>query len=225
MDSGVLSVVAGRQLCRPTCLGRMCVTPFFCLVCVQVSQHAARTGLLQFEDEQLVVAAPELALMKPRRMFLYKNVPAAPMQSLEETIGPGSLEIDPGREGAGVGGGSDEQGQCFADVTCGPSCAKCEKCQCLMDDGRYPPPPQQPARSCVVLADLFSLLSTFITTPHLCVAALQPVATGRLIASSENAAACGSAIARALTIAAWTVVSTTRRSCAVKSTVEQASAM
>lgn len=106
------------------------------LIVMGVSQHAARTGLLQFEDEQLVVAAPELALMKPRRMFLYKNVPAAPMQSLEETIGPGSLEIDPGREGAGVGGGSDEQGQCFADVTCGPSCAKCEKCQCLMDDGR-----------------------------------------------------------------------------------------
>jgi len=113
------------------------------LLCVIAVGHgASRAVRLEVPDGQLefVVAEPStqvppVTLSRPRRMFLYKPAPA-PLQTLEETIGPGSLEIDPGREGAGVGGGSDEEGQCFADVTCGASCANCEKCQCLMDDGR-----------------------------------------------------------------------------------------
>ena len=57
-------------------------------------------------------------------------------QALAETIGPGDLAIDPGNLGGGVGGGSDEAGQCFADISCGISCANCAECDCLRDDGR-----------------------------------------------------------------------------------------
>ena len=114
------------------------------MLCILAIGHGASRSA-QAHSVELEIVAPGLyivdnskpvpvELAKPRRMFLYKM--PAPMQSLAETIGPGSLEIDPGREGAGVGGGSDEEGQCFADITCGPSCANCEKCQCLMDDGR-----------------------------------------------------------------------------------------
>jgi hypothetical protein len=112
------------------------------LLVLQVSQHSARTAaLMQWVEvvpgAQLVVMeeAPELSLARPRRMFLYK-IPKAQVMSLYETIGPGSLELDPGQEGGGVGGGSDEEGQCFADVTCGTTCALCDSCECLMDDGR-----------------------------------------------------------------------------------------
>ena len=116
----------------------VCSTALLCVVAI--GHGASRSVKLEIVAPELVMAqdmGPQpvaVELSKPRRMFLYKD--PAPLQSLEETIGPGSLEIDPGREGAGVGGGSDEEGQCFADITCGPSCANCEKCQCLMDDGR-----------------------------------------------------------------------------------------
>jgi len=63
----------------------------------QVSQHSARTSLLQFEvvpGEQLVEQANFPSVARPRRMYLYKTAhSAAPLQSLEETIGPGSLEV------------------------------------------------------------------------------------------------------------------------------------
>ena len=89
--------------------------------------------------------AVELAFARPRRMLLYREAPSAVMQALAtgdagdrsaETIMPGSLEIDPGVLGGGVGGGRDETGQCFADLSCGASCKGCAQCQCLMDDGR-----------------------------------------------------------------------------------------
>jgi hypothetical protein len=108
-----------------------------------VSHYSRRTALAGFAvvpGEVLLVdegAAPELVRPRPRRMFLHTPVlSVVPTQSLAETIGAGDLSIDPGHLGAGVGGGSDEAGQCFADITCGISCANCPKCQCLMDDGR-----------------------------------------------------------------------------------------
>ena len=114
-----------------------------------VAWRPERPELLQLAvvpGEELVEAATQVSLARPRRMFLWKR--PAPLELLHgevnvrdgsrstETIMPGSLEIDPGQLGAGVGGGSDEMGQCFADASCGISCVGCPQCQCLMDDGR-----------------------------------------------------------------------------------------
>jgi len=76
-----------------------CLSSHWTLLCEvsQVSQHSARTSLLQFEvvpGEQLVEQANFPSFARPRRMYLYKTAQsAAPLQSLEETIGPGSLEV------------------------------------------------------------------------------------------------------------------------------------